>query len=281
VNVFRVHGIDASEKVVVRRQLRRSQVLAFFKALPPSLIGMEACATAHYWARELTKLGHTVRLMPAKDVKGLRQAQQERCRRCRGDLRGGATSDHAFCADQITRAAGPVDAASRACSCLGPISGSHQDSGHSGCIARRQVSKRKQAGYMAAPRRFAKKSDFSLAPRALSIHGPKCQFAAVQRYRYCRWNTGRSVDVADTDGPDPKPTWLERGMSGRDVWRRVPPAPVLDIDIHAELPPASLGSQLTWPIRNHVSQLCQSLSTACKTRQRELEQGNSPPPLSA
>src|SRR6266516_3901171 len=46
-----------------------SQVLAFFKALPPCLIGMEACATAHYWARELTKLGHRVRLMPAKDVK--------------------------------------------------------------------------------------------------------------------------------------------------------------------------------------------------------------------
>src|ERR1700736_2132968 len=66
---FQVHGIDAKEKVVVRRQLRRSQVLAFFKALPPSLIGMEACATAHYWARELRKLGHEVRLMPAKDVK--------------------------------------------------------------------------------------------------------------------------------------------------------------------------------------------------------------------
>src|SRR4029079_9060441 len=55
--------------VVVRKQLRRSQVLEFFKALPPCLIGMEACATAHYWARELTKLGHQVRLMPAKDVK--------------------------------------------------------------------------------------------------------------------------------------------------------------------------------------------------------------------
>jgi transposase len=68
-NVFQVHGIDASEKVIVRKQLRRSQVLAFFKALPPCLLGMEACATAHYWARELTKLGHTVRLMPAKDVK--------------------------------------------------------------------------------------------------------------------------------------------------------------------------------------------------------------------
>jgi len=68
-NVFQVHGIDAAEKVVVRKQLRRRQVLEFFKALPPCLVGMEACATAHYWARELTKLGHRVRLMPAKDVK--------------------------------------------------------------------------------------------------------------------------------------------------------------------------------------------------------------------
>jgi transposase len=68
-NVFQVHGIDAAEKVVVRKQLRRGQVIAFFAALPPCLIGMEACATAHYWARELTKLGHEVRLMPAKDVK--------------------------------------------------------------------------------------------------------------------------------------------------------------------------------------------------------------------
>ena len=68
-NVFQVHGIDAAEKVVVRKQFRRSQVLEFFKALPPCLIGMEACATAHYWARELTKLGHKVRLMPARDVK--------------------------------------------------------------------------------------------------------------------------------------------------------------------------------------------------------------------
>src|ERR1700688_3282393 len=68
-NVFQVHGIDAAERVVVRKQLRRRQVLEFFKALPPCLVGMEACATAHYWARELMKLGHQVRLMPAKDVK--------------------------------------------------------------------------------------------------------------------------------------------------------------------------------------------------------------------
>ena len=68
-NVFQVHGIDATEKVVVRKQLRRGQMLAFFKTLPRCLVGMEACATSHYWARELTKLGHQVRLMPAKDVK--------------------------------------------------------------------------------------------------------------------------------------------------------------------------------------------------------------------
>jgi len=68
-NVFQVHGIDAAEKVAVRKQLRRGQMLAFFKALPPCLVGMEACATSHYWARELTKLGHQVRLMPARDVK--------------------------------------------------------------------------------------------------------------------------------------------------------------------------------------------------------------------
>jgi transposase len=68
-HAFQVHGIDADEKVIVRKQLRRGQVIAFFEALAPCLVGMEACATSHYWARELTKLGHEVRLMPAKDVK--------------------------------------------------------------------------------------------------------------------------------------------------------------------------------------------------------------------
>src|SRR6516225_6793261 len=61
-NVFRVHGIDAAEKVAVRKQLRRSKVIAFFEASPPCLVGMEACASAHYWARELRKLGHEVRM---------------------------------------------------------------------------------------------------------------------------------------------------------------------------------------------------------------------------
>jgi len=68
-NVFQVHGVDDDELVVVRRQLRRRQVLKYFAKLSPCLIGIEACGTAHYWARELQKLGHDVRLMPARYVK--------------------------------------------------------------------------------------------------------------------------------------------------------------------------------------------------------------------
>ena len=68
-SVFQVHGIDAEGEVVLRRQLRRAHVLQFFAKQPACLIGIEACATAHHWARELTKLGHQVRLMPPSYVK--------------------------------------------------------------------------------------------------------------------------------------------------------------------------------------------------------------------
>jgi Transposase len=68
-NVFQVHGVDAAEKLVLKKQLRRSQVLEFFSKLSPCLVGMEACATSHQWARELKKFGHDVRLMPASYVK--------------------------------------------------------------------------------------------------------------------------------------------------------------------------------------------------------------------
>ena len=56
-NVFQVHGVDAAGKVVLTKKLRRWQVLALFETLPPCLIGMEACATAHHWARELDRSG--------------------------------------------------------------------------------------------------------------------------------------------------------------------------------------------------------------------------------
>src|SRR5256885_1491554 len=68
-NVFQLHGVDAAGNVLLRKQLRRGDVLRFFGGLPRCLVGMEACATAHHWARELTKLGHTVRLMPPAYVK--------------------------------------------------------------------------------------------------------------------------------------------------------------------------------------------------------------------
>jgi transposase len=68
-SVFQVHGIGGEGEVVIRRQLKRRHVLVFFQKLPPCLVGIEACASSHYWSRELTALGHTVRLMPPAYVK--------------------------------------------------------------------------------------------------------------------------------------------------------------------------------------------------------------------
>ena len=68
-SVFQVHGIDAAGRMVVAKALRRGQVLAFFAKLPRCVVGLEACSTAHHWARELARLGHEVRLMPPAYVK--------------------------------------------------------------------------------------------------------------------------------------------------------------------------------------------------------------------
>jgi transposase len=68
-SVFQVHGVDAQGQVAIRRQLKRRYVLAFFEKLPPCLVGIEACASSHHWSRELSALGHTVRLMPPAYVK--------------------------------------------------------------------------------------------------------------------------------------------------------------------------------------------------------------------
>ncbi|MEY9882600.1 transposase [Bradyrhizobium sp. USDA 328] len=68
-SIFQVHGVADNGQVLVRRTLRRSQVLPFFRGLPACLVGMEACASAHHWAREIAALGHSVRLMPPAYVK--------------------------------------------------------------------------------------------------------------------------------------------------------------------------------------------------------------------
>jgi transposase len=67
--LFQVHGVDASDEVVLRKQFRRAQILKFFAELPPCLVGIEACAASHYWAREIGALGHEVRLVPPIRVK--------------------------------------------------------------------------------------------------------------------------------------------------------------------------------------------------------------------
>ena len=67
--VFQVHGADGEGRPVLRRKLRRGKVLAFFAGLPSCLVGMEACASAHYWAREIQALGHEVRLIPPQYVR--------------------------------------------------------------------------------------------------------------------------------------------------------------------------------------------------------------------
>jgi transposase len=66
--VFQVHGVDDNGKARLCKQLARAKVLEFFAQLPPCLIGIEACGSAHYWGRELTKLGHTAKLMAAQFV---------------------------------------------------------------------------------------------------------------------------------------------------------------------------------------------------------------------
>jgi transposase len=68
-NIFQVHGVNEHGKPVLKKQLKRHQMVTFFANLPPCVIGMEACASAHFWARKLQALGHTVRLMAPQFVK--------------------------------------------------------------------------------------------------------------------------------------------------------------------------------------------------------------------
>jgi transposase len=96
-NVFQVHGVNRHSKVELRNQLKRDQVAAFFAKLPACLIGMEACSSAHHWARKLQALGHIVRLMAPQFV---REEQQERCGRRRGNMRGCRPTLHALRAYQ-------------------------------------------------------------------------------------------------------------------------------------------------------------------------------------
>ena len=117
--VFQIHGVDADGTVVIRRRVGRARVLEFFADLPPCRVGLEACATAHQWARELAKLGHDTRLMPPTYVK----AYVKRGKNDAADAAAICAAIDAICANQERRAAEHVDAA--------PGAGSTDPSGRS------------------------------------------------------------------------------------------------------------------------------------------------------
>ena len=75
--VFQVHAADSKGRCVLRKQLKRREVLAFFAKLTPCVVAMEACGTAHYWAREIAKLGHETRLVPPRLRQSLREAREK------------------------------------------------------------------------------------------------------------------------------------------------------------------------------------------------------------
>src|SRR3954454_7316113 len=96
-SVFQVHGVDGQGKVVVTKRLRRDAVLTFFANLAPCVVGMEACAGSHFWAREIARLGHTVRLMAPQYVKPyVKRQKNDRpkrfARRCSGRACGSSRS---------------------------------------------------------------------------------------------------------------------------------------------------------------------------------------------
>ena len=97
--VFTLHGIDQHDRPVLRINLRRAQMIPFLKKLPPTVIALEACGSSHHWGREVTVLGHMVRLVPPQYVKPY-------VKRGKNDLRGRRTSGHAFRAGEIRYATG-------------------------------------------------------------------------------------------------------------------------------------------------------------------------------
>ena len=111
-SVFQVHGVDAEGNVVIRRQLKRRYVLAFFQKLPPCLVGIEACASSHHWSRELQALGHTVRLMPPAYVKPYVKRQKNDAADAEAICEAVTRANMRFVANQDTRAAELPDAPS-------------------------------------------------------------------------------------------------------------------------------------------------------------------------
>lgn len=105
-NVFQIHGIDHHGQAVLRKKLNRDKMLEFFTKMQPCLIGMEACGSAHYWARKLVAMGHTVRLMAPQFVKPYVKTNKNDAADAKSYLRSSHPTQYALCSRQDGRAAG-------------------------------------------------------------------------------------------------------------------------------------------------------------------------------
>ncbi len=123
---FQVHGTDAAGQVVIRRKLKRRYVLMFFQKLPPCLIGIEACASSHYWSRELAALGHTVRLMPPAYVKPYVKRQKNDATDAEAICEAVGRANMRFVATKTTGAAELLDASPHTPSPHSPTNGGDQ-----------------------------------------------------------------------------------------------------------------------------------------------------------
>lgn len=134
-NVFQVHAVDETGQPVIRKAVSRAKLLGFARQLERCVIGMEACASAHFWAKAPGRAGPRGAAAAAGVRQTLRQDRQARCGRRRGDPRGGAASDHALCARQDARTARRAAVAS---SSVRIREGSHgvcqSDPGHTGRV---------------------------------------------------------------------------------------------------------------------------------------------------
>jgi transposase len=107
---FQLHGVDAAERPVLRRQLRRSEVIGFFSRLAPTLVALEACGASHYWARELRALGHDARLIAPQLAKPYVKRGKNDSADGAGSVRGGEPADDAFCRGEVGGPASGLDA---------------------------------------------------------------------------------------------------------------------------------------------------------------------------
>lgn len=112
--VFQVHGAGADGRVLFRNKLSRGQLLPFFANLSTCVVAMEACSTAHYWAREIGAPGHNVKLVPPAYVKPFVKRQKERCCGCGSHRASGQPPDHAICRAKVASATSACDGVSHA-----------------------------------------------------------------------------------------------------------------------------------------------------------------------